>query len=306
MKKALILILILLLSISAVGCDKVQLKPEGENSKEAPQTVNDEAAVKSVVEKFGKKLQFVSLLGPEDVLEKSMEENYGEFVSPTLIEKWLKDPVNAPGRLTSSPWPDRIEISNIEKTPDGKYEVEGEIIEVTSVDNGESVAKRAVTLVVEKIEGKWLITEAELGDYEDTDSVVYENTRYGFTFSLPETWKGYKIITEEWEGLSLVESNEGEVVQTGPLLLLRHPEWTAEKKRQDIPIMIFTLDQWESLEKGEFHIGAAPIGPKELARNSKYVFALPARYNFAFPEGHEEVEKILEGNPLQVTENMDK
>ena len=69
--------------------------------------------------------------------------------------------------------------------------------------------------------------------------------------------------------------------------------------------MIFTLDQWESLEKEEFHIGAAPMGPKELAHNSKYVFALPARYNYAFPKGYEEVEKILEGNPLQANENID-
>jgi hypothetical protein len=53
------------------------------------------------------------------------------------------------------------------------------------------------------------------------------------------------------------------------------------------------------MEAGKFHIGAAPIGPKELDRNNKYVLALPARYNFAFPEGYEEVEKILAGKPLQ-------
>lgn len=59
--------------------------------------------------------------------------------------------------------------------------------------------------------------------------------------------------------------------------------------------MIFTLEQWGSLLEGKFHIGAAPIGPTELGRNSKYVFALPARYNFAFPEGYEEVEEIIKG-----------
>ena len=36
-------------------------------------------------------------------------------------------------------------------------------------------------------------------------------------------------------------------------------KWTKEKPRQDIPIMIFTHYQWSSLEKGEIHIGAAPI-----------------------------------------------
>ena len=58
--------------------------------------------------------------------------------------------------------------------------------------------------------------------------------------------------------------------------------------------MVFTLGQWTSLEKEEFHIGAAPVPPKKLGQNDKYVFALPPRYNFAFPEGYEEVENILE------------
>ena len=44
---------------------------------------------------------------------------------------------------------------------------------------------------------------------------------------------------------------------------------------------------------------AAPINPGELGRNVKYVFALPARYNYAFPTGYQEVEKILEGKPLR-------
>ena len=63
--------------------------------------------------------------------------------------------------------------------------------------------------------------------------------------------------------------------------------------------MIFTLDQWSLLEKEEYHIGAAPVRPSILGQNNKYVFALPPRYNYTFPEGYEEVENILENNPLQ-------
>jgi hypothetical protein len=33
--------------------------------------------------------------------------------------------------------------------------------------------------------------------------------------------------------------------------------------------------------------------------DDKYVFALPARYNFAFAEGFQQVEQILKQNPLQ-------
>jgi hypothetical protein len=62
--------------------------------------------------------------------------------------------------------------------------------------------------------------------------------------------------------------------------------------------MIFTLAQWNALGQEKFHIGAAPFGPRELGRNRDYVFALPARYNFAFLEGFEEVETILSNNPL--------
>jgi len=63
--------------------------------------------------------------------------------------------------------------------------------------------------------------------------------------------------------------------------------------------MVFTLAQWDLLQQDKFHIGAAPIGPSELGRNTSYVFALPARYNFSFPIGFEEVEKILENKSLQ-------
>ena len=65
-----------------------------------------------------------------------------------------------------------------------------------------------------------------------------------------------------------------------------------------LPIMVFTFNQWNLLQQEKFHIGAAIIGPSELGRNNNYVFALPARYNYLFLQGYEEVENILKGNPL--------
>lgn len=47
-------------------------------------------------------------------------------------------------------------------------------------------------------------------------------------------------------------------------ILIRHPKWTVEDPRQDIPIMIFTIAQWNKLAKEEFAVSAAPIGPVEL------------------------------------------
>ena len=132
---------------------------------------------------------------------------------------------------------------------------------------------------------------------------LYVNTQYGFNFSLPESWKGYTIVSGKWEGLAIGGQNGEVVVETGPLISIRHPQWTTQSPRQDIPIMIFTISQWNSLQQEKFHIGAAPIGPSELGRNSSYVFALPARYNYSFPVGYEDVEDILKGNPLKVTKD---
>lgn len=132
-------------------------------------------------------------------------------------------------------------------------------------------------------------------DDKVTDTILYENTEYGFNFELPKSWEGYKIVSDSWEGIS----TDQQIIESGQILSIRHPEWTEEKPKQDIPIMIFTLDQWSLLEKGEFHIGAAPVRPSILGQNNEYVFALPPRYNYAFPEGYEEVENILENNPLQ-------
>lgn len=213
--------------------------------------------VANLVEDFGKKLKTVSLQAPQDMVSKSIEEEYGGFVAPALLAEWQRGMQDVPGRLLSSPWPERIEILSINKLSASGYEIKGEIIEITSAEmaNGGVAARRPITLTAEKFGGHWLITAVQLGAYEENGPAVYKNS------------------------------------------------WTAQNQRQDIPIMVFTHAQWDALQNGEFHIGAAPIGPSELARNSSYVFALPARYNYAFPAGYEEVENILKGDPLKPLEN---
>jgi hypothetical protein len=128
---------------------------------------------------------------------------------------------------------------------------------------------------------------------EDAASVVYVNRRYAFRFDLPSDWKGYRILTQQWNGTAPGPAKPRQK-EYGPRIVIRNPRWTKAHPRQDIPIMIFTLEQW----KEDLTVSAAPIGPSELGRNSRYVFALPPRYNFAFPEGYKEVEQILEKKPL--------
>ena len=305
MKKVLFWTVTLFLIASLFGCssgEKASTQDDKQQQNDPQQTVkSDKEIVKDVITDFGSKLQNVSLLAPSDLLSKSIKENYADFVSPTLLKEWMNNPQKAPGRMTSSPWPDRIEIRSIEKSAKNSFKVKGEVIEITSVEkeNGGIAGKQPLSLIVEKINNSWLINKVTLQDREETSLVVYKNTQYGFHFNLPDSWKGYTISNETWEGLGIDGSQNGKVVETGPLITIRHPQWTAQNQRQDIPIMIFTLSQWNSLQKEEFHIGAAPIGPKELGRNTSYVFALPARYNFAFPTGYEEVEDILNNNALR-------
>ncbi|QUG42916.1 hypothetical protein KD050_06625 [Psychrobacillus sp. INOP01] len=300
MKK--ILSVILLMSISLVGCGNIENDVKVHSEEHSQEETNNQAekVVRELVETFGSRLQNVSLLGQGEDLEKSMKQSYGELVTPELIEKWLDDPLNAPGRLTSSPWPDRIEITKIQEKSKIVYAVTGEIIEITSGD--EVTNKIPIELLVEKISEEWLISDVVMTGADQNNSVVYHNSEYDFSFTLPNTWKNYSIVTDKWEGLSLPTTGKEEVVETGPMISIRHKEWSANDPRQDIPIMILTIEQWDLLQKEKFHIGAAPIPPTELARNDKYVFALPARYNFAFPTGYEEVEQILEGNPIEATE----
>ena len=261
----------------------------------------EKTLIKDLVKDFGDNLKMVSVLAPEDMVKDSIKEYYGEFVSPELLEQWLKDPAKALGRTTSSPWPEGIDILSVEKLSDTKYKVKGNIIQVTGVEltQGGIAASRPAVFIIRNIDGKWLIDDIKLGDYIDLNSLIYDNKEYGFYFTLPESWIGYKAIEDKWEGVSLTESKEN---QSGPVIYIRHPQWTEKTPRQDIPVMVFTQDQWKSLNDGEFSVGAAPVAPSILGENTTYVFALPARYNYEFLTGFEEVEEILENNPLQAYE----
>jgi hypothetical protein len=129
--------------------------------------------------------------------------------------------------------------------------------------------------------------------------IEYKNTDYGFSVTLPLGWRGYTVTIDKWTGV-VTNAQSGEVpFATGAEVFIHNPKWTKEVPYQDIPIMVFTLNEWNDLQADKFHIGAAPVAPSELGRNIKYVFALPARYNFAFPPGYEEVDQIIQGKPLK-------
>jgi hypothetical protein len=127
-------------------------------------------------------------------------------------------------------------------------------------------------------------------------TIVYHNTAYGFCFALPESWKGFTIVAEQWSGTIL---SSGQAVH-GPQLLIRNPKWTEEKPYQDIPIMVFTLAEWQQVQAVTMSVSAAPIGPSELGHNIHYVFALPPRWiGFTDTLGQDELNAWIERSRLK-------
>jgi|GEM_PF-2477381 hypothetical protein len=116
-------------------------------------------------------------------------------------------------------------------------------------------------------------------------SQIYTNSQYGFTIDLQPDWTGYTVLSQQWE------NNNSK--QTGPKIVLRHPKWTVNNHYEDIPVDIFTTDQWNRVLKGTLLIGAGPVSPSELDHNSIYVFALPARYNFDEATGWQEADQMV-------------
>ena len=259
----------------------------------APSPDSDTASVTALVRGFGKVLKDVSLLDTAGVAS-AMEKAYDSYVTPELLKVWVENPSQAPGRTVSSPWPDHIDIYDVRKESDTAYTVSGQIVELTSA-SAEAAARRGIILQVSKqADGSYLISEVTLGEYAQKNPVVYKNDEFGFAFYLPANWEGYTVFTEQWTGTPV----NGGPAQAGPKLTLRSPKWMEEKPYQDIPILVFTKDQWAQVSAEELSVSAAPIPPTVLGANAQYVFALPTRYNFAYPEGYKDVENIIAGQPL--------
>ncbi|HHT01186.1 MAG TPA: hypothetical protein GXZ96_00625 [Firmicutes bacterium] len=157
MKNAFLIMLTVFIGISLCGC------AGGPTANE-----DNAAAVQNLVTAFGEELKEVSLLAPEEVLVESIQNNYANYVSEELLAQWLASPSAAPGRVVSSPWPDRIEIENVTELSPQSYQVTGAVIEITSVEQGteDAAARRPIEVKIEKIDDQWRITALTLGEYE--------------------------------------------------------------------------------------------------------------------------------------------
>ncbi|MES2930725.1 MAG: hypothetical protein V4665_02995 [Patescibacteria group bacterium] len=127
-----------------------------------------ESAVRTKVIEFGQKLKNVSILAAD--YQNQVQVQYGSYVSPSLIADWKADSKLALGRSTSSPWPDRIEITKVTKKNDTTYTVEGNVIEVTMDKQATPTAMYGVTLTVQKLNGAWYINAVTKGPYNQSVS----------------------------------------------------------------------------------------------------------------------------------------
>jgi len=118
-------------------------------------------------------------------------------------------------------------------------------------------------------------------EQKTADWQTYRNEEYGFTLTLSQGWQGYSATTSS--------------IEYGWKVVIRHPQWTEANPYEDIPILVYPIDQWKKWEANNFedYPTAAPFGPSERGRNAKYVFATAPRYNYDYRTGWEDVESII-------------
>ena len=116
----------------------------------------DAAAASSTVAAFGLTLQNVSLLAPD--ASTTIASTYASYVDASLLTEWEGDPSEAPGRTTSSPWPDHIAIDSVAPQGTG-FVVTGRIIEMTSneVEHGGDAGEVPVVIQLVPQDGKLVI-----------------------------------------------------------------------------------------------------------------------------------------------------
>lgn len=121
---------------------------------------NERGQVEAVVEKFGEHLKNVPLAAEPDMVAEALQNEYAPYVTEALLDRWIKDPLHAPGRETSSPWPERIEIVSMEKVGD-YYEIVAKVIFMTSVEEarGGYYDSSPVYITAANTNGAWRIGE---------------------------------------------------------------------------------------------------------------------------------------------------
>lgn len=117
-----------------------------------------------MVERFGKQMQKISVLAPPPAVRGELPKAYGGLLSPELLKDWQAHPDQIIGREGSSPWPDRIEIKQVDCATNGACRVTGDVDYITSneVEHGGVFMRRAITLDLADTAHGWRIASVHL------------------------------------------------------------------------------------------------------------------------------------------------
>lgn len=124
------------------------------------------AVVEEVVTAFGERLKSVPLTAGPEQAAMSIRNEYAGYATRELLDRWAEDPQKAPGRLTSSPWPVRIEVHAVRPMGES-YFVEGTVVYLTSdtiADEKDALFEHVVLVVVETDDG-WRISDYTVQEY---------------------------------------------------------------------------------------------------------------------------------------------
>lgn len=164
------------------------------------QQQTDETAITAMLEHFGKTLKNVYLTSPTAAAD--MAAKYKNFVTPQLLSQWQASPLDALGRLTSSPWPENIQIINIQPSGDNTYKVEADIIEITDLEktHGGFSDKIRVYFTVQKFNDQWLIGSAFTEGHISTAGwqIFYATSTDALSFKYPSSLGTKYISTQDW------------------------------------------------------------------------------------------------------------
>jgi hypothetical protein len=238
------------LCVLAAACGDREPLPQ--RNAEQPRDACDDAAARVVVERFGERMKDVSLLAPDSLVRLEMRAAYGPLVAPDLLDVWLADPVNAPGRLVSSPWPDRIDVRSVTGASPGECRVEGDVVYVTSADTGAAADRREdVVISVHNVDG-WRITAYEAPAADATPSG--SDSRSGA--ALPDTAAAIAIIEQYYAAI-----NSGEYRRA-------YSFWSDSGAASGLSFEEFTEG---FAETAEVHVEVGAPGRIEGAAGSRYV-----------------------------------
>ncbi len=169
------IVVVVLLGIAVISSNR---NNRNENTDSVSYDGSKEVAARETVEQFGQQLKMVSVTASPEMARSAMDQYYGPYVSAELLAAWKANPAAAPGKATSSPWPERIAIQAVEPEVDSTIKVTGTVIEITSAEvaNGGIAASYPVQIELQDRNGKVLITKFEKGPYTSNTSTSVDGT----------------------------------------------------------------------------------------------------------------------------------